>query len=91
MAFVRVAIATLLWVSAVALAVVTLTTWGDPCKAPDWTQWTPPLMGLFVAAATFASLRIHVAAALLIAFVVGACAWGGFLLLLILHWFNNCV
>jgi hypothetical protein len=48
-------------------------------------------MGLVVAAATFASLRIRVVAGVAIALVVGACAWGGFFLLLILHWFSNCV
>jgi hypothetical protein len=86
----RVLLAVLLWLSTVALAVVTLAVSNNSCDAPDWIAWALIGVGFGAAAATFISLRTRVSVALATGLFVGLVVGLAFWFLLVALWVGGC-
>ncbi len=86
----RVSLAVLLWLSTVALVVVTLAVSNDSCDAPDWVVWAWIGVGFAAAGATFTSLRTRVSVALAIGLFVGLVVGLAFWFLVAALWVGRC-
>jgi hypothetical protein len=79
-----------LWITTVALVVVTLVEEGDLCHPSGWTQSSWVVVAFLTAGATFASLRGRLAIKVMAAASTGALVGGGFWLLLVGQWAGAC-
>jgi hypothetical protein len=86
----RRALAGLLWVLAIACAVVSFRGWDDPCGQNDVAAYAAYAAGALTAAALFVSLRLRLVVSLVTALVLGGLVGGALVFVGLLNWAEHC-
>ena len=82
--------ASLIWIAAAALVVVTFADGGDLCHPSGWKQSSWVAVAFLAAAAMFASLSGRPVVKVVATVVVGVLVGGGFWFLLVAQWVGAC-